>query len=56
MRKVTMKLEVQLVMSVDEGIDISEVVRALDCQITDSTTAADILDVEIVDHEVADSK
>ena len=56
MRKVTVKLAVKIVMSVDEGIEISEVIRVLDCQISDSTTAADILDAEIVDYEVIDSK
>ena len=56
MRKVTVKLELQIEISVDEGIEISEVIRELDCQISDTTTAADILDVEIMDHEVIDSK
>ena len=56
MRKVTIKLEMQIVMSVNEGTEISEVIRELDCQISDTTTSADILDAEIVDHEVIDSK
>lgn len=56
MRKVTLKLEMKIVMSIDEGIEISEVIRELDCQITDPTTTADILDAQIVDHEVIDSK
>ena len=56
MRKVTVKLAMKIVMSVDEGIEISEVIRALDCQISDTTAAADVLDAEIVDYEVIDSK
>ena len=56
MRKVTVKLEMQIVMSLDEGIEISEVIRELDCQVTDTTTAADILDAESVGHEVIDSR
>ena len=56
MRKVTVKLEMKIVMSVDEGIEISEVISKLDYQVTDTTTAADILDAEIMDHEVIDSK
>ena len=56
MRKVTVKLEMKIVMSVDEGIEISEVINELDYQVTDTTTTADILDAEIVDHEVIDSK
>ena len=56
MRKVTVKLEMKIVMSVDEGIEISEVIQELDYQMVDTTTAADILDTEIVNYEVVDSK
>jgi hypothetical protein len=56
MRKVTVKLEMQLVMLVDEGIEISQVVNELDYKVTDTTTAADILDTEITGYEVVDSK
>ena len=56
MRKVTVTLEIRIVMSVDEGIKTSEAIRELDCQVTNTTTAADILDAEIVDHEIIDSK
>jgi len=56
MRKVTVKLEMKIVMSVDDGMKISEVIQELDYQVMDTTTAADILDTEIVDYEVIDSK
>ena len=56
MRKVTVKLEMQLVMRVDEGVEISDVVNELDYDIRDTTTAADILDTQITDYEVIDSK
>lgn len=52
MRKVTVKLEMLIVMLVDEGIEISKVIGELDYQINDTTTAADILDTEITDHKV----
>ena len=55
MRKVTIKLQMCVVMSVDEGIEISQVVNELDYQLNDTTTAADILDTEITDYEVVDS-
>ena len=55
MRKVTIKMEMRVVMSVDEGIGISEVVNDLDYQVNDTTTAADILDTEITGYEVVDS-
>ena len=56
MRKVTLKLEMRIVMSVDEGVEISEVVNELDYQVNDTTTAADVLDTEITGYEVVDSK
>jgi len=56
MRKVTVKLEMRIVMSVDEGVEISNIVNELDYQINDTTTTADILDTEITDFEVQDSK
>ena len=56
MRKVILKLEMRIVMSVDEGIEISEVVNALDCEVNDTTTAANILDTEITNYEIEDSK
>ena len=56
MRKVTIKLEMRVVMSVDEGVEISDVVNELDYTVNDTTTAADILDTEISGYEVLDSK
>ena len=56
MRKVTIKLDMNVVMLVDEGVEISEVVNELDYKVNDTTTAADILDTEITDYEVIDSK
>ena len=56
MRKVTVKLEMRIVMLVDEGVEISGVVNELNYKVNDTTTAADILDTEIMDYEVIDSK
>ncbi len=56
MRKVTVELEMRVVMSVDEGVEISDVVNELDYQVNDTTSTADILDTEITDYEVVDSK
>jgi hypothetical protein len=56
MRKVTVKLDMNVVMLVDEGVEISRVINELNYQINDTTTAADILDTEITDYEVIDSK
>ena len=56
MRKVTVQLEMRIVMLVDEGVEISEVVNELDYKVNDTTTAADILDTEITGYKVVDSK
>jgi len=56
MRKVTIKLEMRLVMAVDEGVEISDVVSELDCTANDRITTADILDTEITGYEIVDSK
>jgi len=56
MRKVTVELEMRLVMMLDEGVEISHVMNELDYEVNDTTTAADILDTEITDYEVVDSK
>ncbi len=56
MRKVTLKLQMRVVMTVDEGVPIADIVNELDYYISDTTTAADILDTEIVDYEIEDSK
>ena len=56
MRKVTLKLQMRVVMAVDEGVEIADIVNELDYHVGDTTTAADILDTEIVDYEIEDSK
>jgi hypothetical protein len=56
MRKVTVQLEMRILMSVDEGVEISNVIDELDYQVSDTTASADILDTEITDYEVVDSK
>ena len=56
MRKVTVKLEFQVILSVNEGIEIAEVINELDYELTDTTTAADIIDAQMINFEVLDSK
>ena len=53
MRKVTVKLEFQVILSVNEGIELAEVINELDYQLTDTTDAADIVDVQMMDYESA---
>ena len=56
MRKVTLNIELRMVMLVNEGVEISQVVNELDYEVNDTTTAADILDTEITNYELIDSK
>ena len=56
MRKVRIQLKMTVDMIVDEGVEISEIVSELDYDISDTTTKADIVDTEIIDYEVIDSK
>jgi hypothetical protein len=46
----------RLVMLVNEGVEVSDVVNELDYEVEDTTTSADILDTEITGYEVVDSK
>ena len=56
MRKVYVNLTVRLILNVDDGVEISDVIDELDYDFSDNTGSADIVDTEIVDHEVTDSK
>jgi len=56
MRKVIVELKINVVMLVDEGIGISEIIDELDYNIIDTTTKADIVDTALVDYEIEDSK
>lgn len=56
MRKVYIDLKVRLILNVEEGIEISNVIDELDYNFFDNTGLADIEDVEIKDYEIEDSK
>ncbi len=55
-RKVTVKVEVKLSMTVNDGVEVSEIIDELDYDFSDTTTQATIEDTEIIDHEVIDSR
>lgn len=56
MRKVFVEVKVKLVINIDEGVELSEIIDEMDYDFTDTTTKADIEDTEILSHEVIDSK
>ncbi len=55
-RKVTVKVEIKLTMTVDESVDISDVINDMDYNFSDTTTQATIEDTEIIDYEITDSR
>lgn len=56
MRKIKVKVELELTMIIDEGVDVGEIIDDLEYEFTDTTTQATIEDTEIIDYEVVDSK
>ena len=56
MRKVTVELKVKLLIHADEEADIIDVLDDLDYEFTCNTTDAEIVDTEIEDYEVKDSR
>ena len=56
MRKVYIEVKVKLVVNMDEGVEVGDVVDELQYDFSDTTGKADVLDTEIMDYEVTDSK
>lgn len=56
MRKVYVTVKVNLIMNMDEGVEVSDVIGDMDYDFTSQTDGAVIEDTEILDHEVTDSK
>ena len=55
-RKVYVEAKVKLIVRVDEGTEVSEVMDEMDYGFMDTTGKATVEDTEIVDYEVTDSK
>ena len=56
MRKVVVEIKTKVIMTVDENVEISEIINELDYEFSDTTTKATVIDTEIIDYEVIDSK
>lgn len=57
MRKVIVEVKVRLVINMDEGLEVSDVINEMEYDFTaQNDGAADIEDTEILDHELIDSK
>jgi hypothetical protein len=56
MRKVFVEVKVKLVIEVDEGVKISDIIQEMDYDFTSTLDGAIITDTEVLEHEVIDSK
>jgi hypothetical protein len=56
MRKVFVEVKVKLVLNMDEGVEVTEVLENMDYNFDSSTDGADIADTEIMEWDVKDSK
>jgi len=56
MRKVYIEVKTRLIINADDGITMSDVIEEMDYNFNSQTDGADIVDTEIVDFEVQDSK
>lgn len=56
MKKVTLKLTVKVLINADDDADIETVVNEFDYTISDTTTKADVIDTEITDMTIEDSR
>jgi hypothetical protein len=55
-RKVFVEVKVKLVLNMDEGVEVGDVISEMDYDFTSQTSGVEIEDTEILDHEVMDSK
>ena len=55
-RKVYVDLKVKLLLNVDEGVEIQEVLSDMEYSFISNSDNADVVDSEIEDWEVTDSK
>ena len=56
MRKVNVKVTVELLILMDEGIEVAEVIEEMDYSFVSQVEGADIEDTQILDSEVTDSR
>lgn len=56
MRKVHVKVTLDVFLRADDDVGISEVIGDMDYDLTDTTGKATVENVEYIDHEVTDSR
>ena len=56
MSKVYITVEVGLIIDINDGVEVSDIINELDYNFTDTTGNATILDMAIEDYKIKDSK
>ena len=56
MRQVTVEVKVKLLINADEGVKISDVINEMGYNFVYSEAEAEIVDAEVYDYEVKDSR
>ena len=56
MRKVYVDIKSRIIVNMDDGVDLNDVISEMNYNFVSGTEGADIEDSEIVDYEVTDSK
>lgn len=56
MRKIHVKVEVDLLIKADEGVEVYDIIGDMDYRFSSQTTGAEIEDATILGHEVMDSR
>ena len=55
-RKVYVEVKTRIIMDMEEGIEVGDVISEMDYEFTSQTENVDFVDTEIRDYEVTDSK
>jgi hypothetical protein len=56
MRKVFIKVEIKVVINLDEGIELSKIIENMDYDFVSNNDEADVIETELLGYEVIDSK
>lgn len=55
-RKIYVEVKTRLIIEIEEGIEFSEVMADMDYNFTSQTDGASVIDSEIIEQEITDSK
>lgn len=55
-RKVYLEVKVRLIVDMEDGVEVDEFMSDMDYNFKSQTEGVDVVDMEIVDHEVTNSK